>query len=207
MTPPTPPTRPAGHGLAAAPAHSPVPGGQNVTYGGKTVNIDEDYLESSNRWPARPAGIQAAAQSSGDVTAFFTGPPRPAAACLVHPWHRVAWPGQPERLPRVAALGGDLDPGHRAVFARAVNGHLVEASYHPGRHWTSLPQAARGQDRQHACRGGPDQRCDRRVLARRVRRQLPVARRVQPGPRVGQAPGPGRPAGLGRPRRGVPVAR
>jgi hypothetical protein len=49
-------------------------GGQNVTYGGDTVNIDQDYLDVQQEVTGgSPQASQAAAQSAGDVDAFFKG--------------------------------------------------------------------------------------------------------------------------------------
>jgi len=114
-------------------------GGQNVTYGGNTISIDEDYLDvQQSVTGTSPQASQAAAQASGDVDAFFTGP----GGKLRHVWLSpgARWHGP-------AGLGGSLtaqpsavtsSAGTVAVFGQAANGHLVEASYHPGQHWSRL---------------------------------------------------------------------
>ncbi len=49
-------------------------GGQNVTYGGATINIDQDYLDvQQGVTGGSPQASEAAAQSAGDVDAFFKG--------------------------------------------------------------------------------------------------------------------------------------
>jgi len=114
-------------------------GGQNVTYGGDSVNIDQDYLDVQRSVTGTsPQASQAAAQASGDVDTFFTG----TAGKLRHVWFSpgTGWHGP-------AGLGGSLvtqpsavtsTAGTVAVFGRAASGHLVEASYQPGRHWSRL---------------------------------------------------------------------
>ena len=121
-------------------------GGQNVSYGGKTVNIDEDYLDVQQSVAGTsPQASQAAAQSSGDVDTFFTGP----HGKLRHIWFSpgTGWHGPAGLSGSLAAQPSAVTSttGTVAVFGRAANGHLVEASYHPGRHWTRLRRLPEGK--------------------------------------------------------------
>ena len=112
-------------------------GGQNVTYGGVTVNIDQDFLDvQQGVTGGSPQASQAAAQSAGDVDAFFKG----KDGKLWHDWYA---PGSGWHGP--VTLGGSLAtqpsavasvPGNVAVFAKGTNGRLLEASYAPGTNWT-----------------------------------------------------------------------
>lgn len=120
-------------------------GGQNVTYGGDTVNIDKDYLDvQQGITGGSPQASQAAAQSAGDVDAFFKG----TDGKLWHDWYA---PGSGWHGP--VSMGGSLAtqpsavasvPGNVAVFARGRNGHLLEASYAPGTNWSGLRQLKMG---------------------------------------------------------------
>ena len=118
-------------------------GGQNVTYGGNTVNIDKDYLDVQQDvrqeiTGGSPQASQAAAQSAGDVDAFFRG----TDGKLWHDWYA---PGSGWHGP--VSMGGSLAtqpsavasaPGTVAVFAKGSNGRLLEASYAPGTNWSGL---------------------------------------------------------------------
>ena len=120
-------------------------GGQNVTYGGATVNIDKDYLDVQQEVTGgSPQASQAAAQSAGDVDAFFKG----TNGKLWHDWYA---PGSGWHGP--VSMGGSLAtqpsavasvPGNVAVFAKGRNGRLLEASYAPGTNWSGLRQLNMG---------------------------------------------------------------
>jgi hypothetical protein len=120
-------------------------GGQNVTYGGDTINIDQDYLDvQQGVTGGSPQASQAAAQSAGDVDAFFKG----ADGRLWHDWYA---PGSGWHGP--VSMGGSLAtqpsvvasvPGNVAVFAKGRNGRLLEASYAPGTNWSGLRQLNMG---------------------------------------------------------------
>jgi hypothetical protein len=120
-------------------------GGQNVTYGGDTVNIDKDYLDVQQEVTGGSSqASQAAAQSAGDVDAFFKG----TDGKLWHDWYA---PGSGWHGP--VSMGGSLAtqpsavasvPGNVAVFAKGRNGRLLEASYAPGTNWSRLRQLKMG---------------------------------------------------------------
>ena len=120
-------------------------GGQNVTYGGATVNIDQDYLDVQQEVTGgSPQASQAAAQSAGDVDTFFKG----TNGKLWHDWYA---PGSGWHGP--VSMGGSLAtqpsavasvPGNVAVFAKGRNGRLLEASYAPGTNWSGLRQLNMG---------------------------------------------------------------
>ena len=120
-------------------------GGQNVTYGGDSINIDQDYLDvQQGATGGSPQASQAAAQSAGDVDAFFKG----SDGKLWHDWYA---PGSGWHGP--VSLGGSLAsqpstvasvPGNVAVFAKGTNGRLLEASYAPGTNWSALRQLKMG---------------------------------------------------------------
>lgn len=75
-------------------------GGQNVTYGGATVNIDQDYLDVQQEVTGgSPQASQAAAQSAEDVDAFFKG----TNGKLWHDWYA---PGSGWHGP--VSMGGSL---------------------------------------------------------------------------------------------------
>jgi hypothetical protein len=120
-------------------------GGQNVTYGGDTINIDQDYLDvQQGVTGGSPQASQAAAQSAGDVDAFFKG----ADGRLWHDWYA---PGSGWHGP--VSMGGSLAtrpsavasvPGNVAVFAKGRDGRLQEATYAPGTNWSALRQLKMG---------------------------------------------------------------
>jgi hypothetical protein len=120
-------------------------GGQNVSYGGDTVNIDQDYLDVQQEVTGgSPQASQAAAQSAGVVDAFFKG----ADGALWHDWYA---PGSGWHGP--VSMGGSLAtqpsavasvPGNVAVFAKSRNGRLLEASYAPGTNWSRLRRLKMG---------------------------------------------------------------
>lgn len=120
-------------------------GGQNATYGGVTINIDQDYLDIQQEVTGgSPQASQAAAQSAGDVDTFFKG----TNGKLYHDWYA---PGSGWHGP--VNLGGSLAsqpstvasvPGNVAVFAKGRNGRLLEASYAPGTNWSGLRQLKMG---------------------------------------------------------------
>ncbi len=120
-------------------------GGQTVTYGGHAVNIDKDYLDVQQEVTGgSPQASQAAAQSAGDVDAFFRG----TDGKLWHDWYA---PGSGWHGP--VSMGGSLAtqpsavasvPGNVAVFAKGKNGRLLEASYAPGTNWSRLRQLKMG---------------------------------------------------------------
>jgi hypothetical protein len=120
-------------------------GGQNVTYGGDTINIDQDYLDvQQGVTGGSPQASQAAAQSAGDVDAFFKG----ADGRLWHDWYA---PGSGWHGP--VSMGGALAtrpsavasvPGNVAVFAKGRDGRLQEATYAPGTNWSALRQLKLG---------------------------------------------------------------
>lgn len=115
-------------------------GGQDIRYGGTTINIDRDYLDV--RWPAlvggSPQASAAAAQPTGAVDAFFRG----SDGRL---WRASYAPSTGWRHP--ASLGGALAtrpsavtsvPGTAAVFATGTDGRLWEAVTQPGKGWSAL---------------------------------------------------------------------
>ena len=171
-------------------------GGQNATYGGYTINIDKDYLDvQQGVTGGSPQASQAAAQSAGDVDAFFKG----ADGRLWHDWYA---PGSGWHGP--VSLGGSLAtkpsavasvPGNVAVFARGTEGPPAGGLLRARDELVRAAAAEGGHRGQQASRGRPGQWPDRRVLAR-VLGQAPVARRVPAGERLGQAAGPGRPPGF-----------
>ena len=120
-------------------------GGQNVTYGGDTINIDKDYLDvQKGVTGGSPQASQAAAQSAGDVDAFFKG----ADGKLWHDWYSPGggWHGP-------VSMGGSLAtqpsavasvPGNVAVFAKGRDGRLQEVSFAPGTNWSALHQLKMG---------------------------------------------------------------
>jgi Domain of unknown function (DUF1906) len=120
-------------------------GGQNVTYGGDTINIDRDYLDvQQGVTGGSPQASQAASQSAGDVDAFFKG----TDGKLWHDWYT---PGSGWHGP--VKMGGSLAtqpsavaavPGNVAVFAKGKNGRLQEASFAPATNWSGLRQLNMG---------------------------------------------------------------
>ena len=120
-------------------------GGQNVSYGGDSVNIDKDYLDVQQEVTGGSLqASQAAAQSAGDVEAFFKG----TDGKLWHDWYA---PGSGWHGP--VSMGGSLAtqpsgvasvPGNVAVFAKGRNGRLLEASYAPGTNWSRLRRLKMG---------------------------------------------------------------
>jgi hypothetical protein len=120
-------------------------GGQNASYGGYTVNIDKDYLDvQQGVTGGSPQASQAAAQSAGDVDAFFKG----KDGKLWHDWYAPGsgWHGPVSMGGRLATQPSAVGsvPGNVAVFAKGRNGRLQEASYTPGTNWTGLRQLAMG---------------------------------------------------------------
>ena len=120
-------------------------GGQNVSYGGDSVNIDKDYLDVQQEVTGgSPQASQAAAQSTGDVDAFFKG----TDGKLWHDWYApgsgwhgpVSMGGSLATQPSAVAAG----PGNVAVFAKGRNGRLLEASYAPGTNWSRLRRLKMG---------------------------------------------------------------
>ena len=123
-------------------------GGQNVSYGGDSVNIDKDYLDvqqvQQEVTGGSPQASQAAAQSTGDVDAFFKG----TDGKLWHDWYApgsgwhgpVSMGGSLATQPSAVAAG----PGNVAVFAKGRNGRLLEASYAPGTNWSRLRRLKMG---------------------------------------------------------------
>jgi Domain of unknown function (DUF1906) len=184
-------------------------GGQNVTYGSATINIDKDYLDvQQGVTGGSPQASQAAAQSAGDVDTFFKG----TNGKLYHDWYA---PGSGWHGP--VSMGGSLAtqpstvasvPGNVAVFAKARNGRLVEASYAPGTNWSGLRQLKPplgpvlgrtdrpGHGQAGQCPRGSAQWRDRCVLERR--QQSSLARPVQRG-YLGRPGQPGRCGQLGSP--------
>jgi hypothetical protein len=120
-------------------------GGQNVTYGGDTINIDEDYLDvQQGVTGGSPQASRAAAQSSGDVDAFFRG----ADGGLWHDWYAPGsgWHGPVSMGGRLATQPTAVAsvPGGVAVFAKGRDGRLQEASFVPGTNWSGLRQLKMG---------------------------------------------------------------
>ena len=119
-------------------------GGQNASYGGDTINIDRDYLDVQQQAVAGGSAqaSPAAAQSTGEVDAFFRG----ADGQL---WHdsfsarrRLAPPGQPGRLAGQPAVRGDLGAGRRG---RVRHGYRRAAAGRP------LPGPGRAGQRCAGC--------------------------------------------------------
>jgi len=115
-------------------------GGQDVRYGGTTINIDQDYLDVQQQALAggSPQASPAAAQPTGAVDAFFRG----ADGRL---WRASYTPAAGWRPP--AGMGGSLAtrpsavtsvPGTGAVFAQGTDGRLWEAVTQPGQGWSAL---------------------------------------------------------------------
>jgi hypothetical protein len=120
-------------------------GGQNVTYGGVTINIDKDYLDvQQGVTGGSPQVSQAAAQSAGDVDAFFKG----RDGQLWHDWYAPGsgWHGPVSMGGRLASQPSAVAsvPGNVAVFAKGRNGRLQEASFAPGTNWSGLRQLNMG---------------------------------------------------------------
>jgi glycoside hydrolase-like protein len=143
-------------------------GGQNVTYGGDTVNIDQDYL---------------------DVQQEVTGGSPQASQAAARPGQHGWLAGDPAVRSRVSAgqRGGIRQGQERPPAGGLLRSwdELVQAS-----------AAEDGHYRQQAGCSGPGQRPDRRVLAR-FGGPSPVAGRVPAGEGLEQAPEPGRPPGVG----------
>jgi hypothetical protein len=111
-------------------------GGVNQSYGGVTINIDEDYLDVQRSLAGgSPQASQATAQPDGTVDTFFRG----KGNKLWHDWYlpRTGWHGP-------QSMGGSLasqpsavtsGPGDLAVFYKGTNGRLWEAKYSPGSGW------------------------------------------------------------------------
>jgi hypothetical protein len=115
-------------------------GGKNVTYGGATINIDQDYLDvQQGVTGGSPQASQAAAQSAGDVDAFFKG----KDGKLWHDWYAPGsgWHGPVSMGGRLATQPSAVAsvPGNVAVFAKGRNGRLQEASF-TGTNWSGLRQ-------------------------------------------------------------------
>lgn len=120
-------------------------GGQNVTYGGVTVNIDQDFLDvQQGITGGSPQASQAAAQSAGDVDAFFKG----KDGKLWHDWYAPGsgWHGPVSMGGRLATQPSAVAsvPGNVAVFAKGRNGRLQEASFTPETSWSGLRQLNMG---------------------------------------------------------------
>jgi len=120
-------------------------GGQNVTYGGVTVNIDQDFLDvQQGVTGGSPQASQAAAQSAGDVDAFFKG----KDGKLWHDWYAPGsgWHGPVSMGGRLATQPSAVAsvPGNVAVFAKGRDGRLQEASFTPGTNWSGLRQLNMG---------------------------------------------------------------
>ncbi len=122
-------------------------GGQNVSYGGDTINIDQDYLDVQRQAMAGGSAqaSPATAQATGAVDAFFRG----ANGQL---WHDSFTPGAGWQSP--VSMGGSLAtqpsavtsmPGTVAVFARGTDGRLWAAVSRPGQGWSALRPLRMGQ--------------------------------------------------------------
>ena len=122
-------------------------GGQNVSYGGDTINIDQDYLDVQQQAMAGGSAqaSPATAQPTGAVDAFFRG----ADGQL---WHDSFTPGAGWQSP--VSMGGSLasqpsavtsTPGSVAVFAKGADGRLWEAVSQPGKGWSALRPLPMGQ--------------------------------------------------------------
>lgn len=122
-------------------------GGQNVRYGGTTINIDQDYLDVQRSLPAggSPQASPAAAQPTGAVDAFFRG--FDGRLWRASYTDRTGW-----RHP--VGMGGALAtrpsavtsvPGTAAVFAKGADGRLWEAVTQPGHGWSALRPLNMGQ--------------------------------------------------------------
>ena len=122
-------------------------GGQNATYGGDTINIDQDYLDVQRS--AMPGGSAqaspASARATGAVDAFFRG----ADGQL---WHDSFTPGAGWQRP--VSMGGSVAtrpsavtsmPGTVAVFAKGTDGRLWAAVSPPGTGWSALRALRMGQ--------------------------------------------------------------
>jgi hypothetical protein len=123
-------------------------GGVNVTYGGDTINIDQDYLDVQLATPVTgggtPQASQAAAQVNGNVDAFFQG----SNGALWHDWFspRTGWHGP-------ASMGGSLAaqpsavaslPGSVAVFGKGTDGGLWESAATSTTSWSRLKRLNMG---------------------------------------------------------------
>jgi hypothetical protein len=113
-------------------------GGVTQTFGGLSLDLDQDYLDvgRSGAGGAAQASQAVADQSSGVVNAFFRG----SDGALWHEWFAPAtgWHGP-------SSLGGSLAaepsvvasvPQSVAVFYQGTDGHLWQAAYSPGAGWT-----------------------------------------------------------------------
>ncbi|MGP7996918.1 MAG: glycoside hydrolase domain-containing protein [Streptosporangiaceae bacterium] len=122
-------------------------GGQNVSYGGDTINIDQDYLNVQRQ--AMTGGSAqvspAAAQPAGAVDAFFRG----TGGQL---WRASFTPGAGWQHP--VSMGGSVTgrpsavtsvPGTVAVFAKGTDGRLWEAVSRPGTGWPALRPLGMGR--------------------------------------------------------------
>ena len=122
-------------------------GGQNATYGGDTINIDQDYLDVQRS--AMPGGSAqaspASARATGAVDAFFRGADGQLWRDCVHP--RRGWQ-------RPVSMGGSVAtrpsavtsmPGTVAVFATGTDGRLWAAVSRPGTGWSALRALRMGQ--------------------------------------------------------------
>jgi Domain of unknown function (DUF1906) len=124
-------------------------GGQNVTYGGDTINIDQDYLDVQRpgvvATGTTPQTSRAAAQAAGDVDVFYRG----VRGQLWHDWFSpgTGWHGPVSMGGSLAAQPSAVTsvPGTVAVFARQASGHLAEASYQPGLRWSRLKRLPEGE--------------------------------------------------------------
>jgi hypothetical protein len=115
-------------------------GGQNVSYGGDTINIDQDYLDVQRQALAGGSAqaSPAVAQPTGAVNAFFRG----ADGQL---WRDSFTPGAGWQRP--VSMGGSLAtrpsavtsvPGTVAVLAKGTDGRLWAAVSQPGHGWSAL---------------------------------------------------------------------
>ena len=115
-------------------------GGRNVSYGGDTINIDQDYLDVQRQALAGGSAqaSPAVAQPTGAVSAFFRG----VGGQL---WRDSFTPGAGWQHP--ASMGGSLAtrpsavtsvPGTVAVFAKGTDGRLWAAVSQPGHGWPAL---------------------------------------------------------------------
>ncbi|HTT50065.1 MAG TPA: glycoside hydrolase domain-containing protein [Streptosporangiaceae bacterium] len=122
-------------------------GGQNVSYGGDTINVDQDYLDVRRRALAGGSAqaSPAAAQPAGAVDAFFRGPGGQLCRASFTPgagWQRPvpmggSLAGRPSAVTSV--------PGTVAVFAKGTDGRLWEAVSRPGAGWSALRPLGMGR--------------------------------------------------------------